>query len=112
MGKRREIYYSAFTLGDDTVMHAGQVSRSGRERGDSDGVVREHPTSGHDFRGLPDIAVARNLIVIATHIDVRRALRELVLPLLDDLRQELASLHAEVTSLPEQLHGGAPPHQT
>ena len=66
---------------------------------DADNVCKEHVSSGKELLMLPVEKRVRFLDIIATSLNTRRALRQIVLPRLAAIEGQLASIHAAITAM-------------
>jgi hypothetical protein len=97
------MYYTVIMLHDGTVLAARPIrkpsqrpSNPSRRKIDPDGVAVEWAESGSDLRDNQNETRFRFMDIIAAKLNTRRAIRELVLP-------RVAELHDEVRNLREQL---------
>lgn len=104
--RRRPIYYIAVTLHDGTVIASyptrkpppKAMKRHGY-RLDVDGVLNDKSQPGFGIGSGEYENRFRFQDILANRLNTRRAIRELVLPVLEELRQEVAALRAEVARL-------------
>lgn len=104
--RRRLINYHGESLYDGTVFAAYPIRKPSprvmKERGmkvEADGVTSEVMRAGTELGTTDDERRFRFQNIIATNLNTRRAIRELVLPVLAELREEIAALRAEVAEL-------------
>ena len=108
--RRRPLHYHAIVLHDGTVIAAYPTRKPSlrwvRDRGArvEDGVVSVGSSAGWELSS-DDERRFRFQNIIAANLNGRRALRELVLPVLAELREEVAALRAEVITLRTALAG-------
>jgi hypothetical protein len=101
---RRPTYYEISCLKDGTVIAAHTVRKPSphilkrdRLRIDEDNVCKEFPNSG--LKWLIDVTNDRRIHfqgIIATALNVRRAIRALLLPRLEAMEAELASVQQQL----------------
>ncbi|MFA9476951.1 hypothetical protein ACERK3_01465 [Phycisphaerales bacterium AB-hyl4] len=109
--RTRPAHYVAFGLKDGTVFGALQTRKPLKkslrkgENIDPDGVYRFHMYD--HTRDLPANLPDRDWIIqntgIAGRLNTRRALRDLVLPKLDELQREVDTLTSQLTRIEEKL---------
>jgi hypothetical protein len=104
------MHYTASALYDGTVMAAypmrkptPHVIKRDRLRIDADGVAVEYSRGGEELADGRYEGRVRFQDIIASNLNTRRAIRELLLPVLADMRGEIASLRAEVADLKRSL---------
>jgi hypothetical protein len=113
--RRRPMHYSASTLFDGTVLAARPIRKPTPKiikrdnlKIDEEGVCVEWPRSGKELSDIHNDTRTRFQDIIATSLNTRRALRELVLPELAALRAEVAAVRSQLDridlSLAEILH--------
>ncbi len=108
--RRRPIYYLASDLFDGTVLaacpirkpHTKSLKRDGT-RIDPDGVADGSSRGGKHLSDPKYGDSTRFLDIIATRLNTRRAIRELVLPPMAKLQDDIDALRAEVTRLADLL---------
>ena len=101
--RRKTVYYDAISLFDGTVMAAepmrkpsSRVMKRDRLTVDSDGVCRELLHDGKELRDVGNENRFRFMDIISTSLNTRRALREIVLPALEFLREDIAALQSQL----------------
>lgn len=104
--KRRPMHYHVVSLYDGTITAAmpkrkpaPRVMKRDGLRVDPDGVIKEWLGAGQELSDWNNESRFRFQNIIATNLNTRRAIRELVLPVLAELREEIAALRAEVAEL-------------
>jgi hypothetical protein len=97
--KRRPMYYSAMSLFDGTVTSAYPVRKpipktikAERLTIDEDGVCREWADTGKELSDVNNESRMRFQDIIATRINTRRAIREIVCPYLIKLQKDVDDL--------------------
>lgn len=107
--RRRPTYYEASTLYDGTVLAAvpqrrpsPRILRRDHHPPDEDGVFQSSPRNGKELSDPRYDGRTRFQDIIATNLNTRRALRELVLP-------AIAELHAEIAALRQALNQSLTP---
>ena len=110
--RQRPMHYEASVLHDGTVLAACPMRKptsrwvkTSGARVEEDGVVTFGGTAGRELGDPDNDRRFRFQDVIANNLNGRRALRELVLPVLGELRKEVAALRAEVMALRTALAG-------
>ena len=104
--RRRPVYYSATSLNDGTVLTAypmrkpaPKVMKRDHLKIDMEGVCKEWLRPGWELSDVNYDTRFRFQNILATNLNTRRAIRELVLPVLTDIRQEIAGLRAQLDSI-------------
>lgn len=105
---KRPMHYLVRRLNDGTVLAACPIRRPAPRimkrdglRVEADGITRVHSGAGKELSDWNNETRFRFQDIIATNLNTRRAIRELVLGPLIELRKEMAELRAEV----DRLHG-------
>ena len=106
--RQRKIHYIAAALHDGAIFatypERKPSPKSIRQRGyriDDDGVLNQKSRGGQELK-YGDERRFRGQDILANRLNTRRAIRELVLPVLEDLRLEIATLRAEIGQLSGQ----------
>ena len=101
--RRRQVYFLAHTLHDGTVLASYPIRRPSKQelrrehvRIDPDGVARGFAVSGKNLSDVENESRYRFQDIIATNLNTRRSLRQLVLPLLAETLEEVGKLHARL----------------
>lgn len=101
--RRRPTYYTAITLHDGTVTAAFPIRRPSKQelkqdgrRIDADGVAKGHALGGRELGDARNEERFRFQDILATRLNTRRALRELVAPEIEELAQEVRGLRAQL----------------
>lgn len=101
--RRRPTYYHVSCLRDLTVLGAYPVRKPtphmlkrDRRRIDEDNVCAEFETAGDNLRDVNNDTRTRFQDIVANALNVRRAIRELVLPRLLELESQVADLRARL----------------
>ncbi len=104
--KRRPMNYHVVSLYDGTITGAmpmrkppPRIMKRDGLRVDDDGVTIESMGAGKELSSSKNETRFRFQNIIATNLNTRRAIRELVLPVLAEMREEIAALRAEVAEL-------------
>jgi hypothetical protein len=105
--RRKPTYYEAFSLADGTILLACPVRKPSRRvlkdyrvEIDTDGVGFETlKNDWHTFREPDCEERRRRHDLIANRLNVRRAIRDLVLPELTALAERLSRLEQQITEL-------------
>ena len=99
----RPTYYTAHCLRDGTVIAAyparkpsSRVLKRDGRRIDADNICQEFDTSGMELSDVRNEGRTRFQDIIANALNMRRAIRELVLPRLIALESEVAALRVEL----------------
>lgn len=107
--RRKPMHYSASSLFDGTVLAAYPVRKPAPKvikrdnlRIDDEGVCVEWLRSGKELSDVNNDTRTRFQDIIATSLNTRRALREIVLPELAALREEVAAVRSHLERI-EQL---------
>lgn len=110
--KRKPVYYSASSMNDGTVMAAYPIrkipERIMKRDGyalDEDGVCREFMGSYVKSFDMNDPGRLRFFDIFANRLNTRRAIREIAVPEIKALRQEVADLRKLVEELVAQCEG-------
>ena len=119
--RRRPTYFSAQRLHDGTVLWAFPIRKPSKQelkrehvRIDPDGVAREFAGSGRELSDVYNETRTRFQDIIATRLNTRRAIWELVLPRLTKTMEEVGKLRAQLDRIEAllisgQAHSPAPP---
>jgi hypothetical protein len=105
-------YFTVFALKDGTVasvLESRKPSKRALGRGkriDDDGVYREYVTDATTYDNHTDAQRIQKHITIATAINVKRALRQLVVPRLDRLAEQVSALQAQLDRIEQKLGEG------
>jgi hypothetical protein len=101
--RRRPCYYMALSLHDGTVTAAYPIRRPSKQelkqnqrRIDPDGVARGYTESGYDLRNVDYLERFRFQDIISTSLNTKRAIRQLVLPRLEEMHEEMAALREQL----------------
>ena len=104
------MHYSATTLHDGTVLAAYPIRRPPPSiikrdhlRIDEDGLTRVSSGAGRWLCDVRDERRFRFQDIVATNLNTRRAIRDLVLPPLEEVRREVAAMRAELDRLTAML---------
>ncbi|OHB80436.1 MAG: hypothetical protein A2Z25_01670 [Planctomycetes bacterium RBG_16_55_9] len=111
--KRRPIHYAAAkSLHDGTILAAFPVRKPApktikREkiRIDEDGVCHEYASAGKELSDVYNETRMRFQDIIATRLNTRRAIREMVLPCLVKLECDVNEIRAQLNRIQELLSG-------
>lgn len=108
------MHYSASALHDGTVLAAYPIRRPtphvikrDRLRIDPDGIAIEYPRSGTELRDARNEGRLRFQDIIAANLNMRRAIRDLVLPALAEIRAEVRDLRDRLDRI-DPSHAGSP----
>ena len=106
---RRPIHYSAFALRDGTIIASYPIRKPtpkaikrDKLRIDEDGVSREWFTSSKEFFDFDKSVRIRLQDIISIRLNTRRTIREIMLPELAVLREEVQALGNQMNRI-EQL---------
>ena len=101
--RRKPLHYTARCLYDGTVIAAytvrkplPKIIKRDRLRIDEDGVCIEWLGPGRELSDVNNETRTRFQDIIATKLNARRAIREMVLPELATIRQEIATLRSQL----------------
>jgi len=107
--RRRAMHYYARSLNDGTILASFPIRKPGPKiikrdnlRIDEDGVCKELMDAGKALSDSNNETRFRFQNIVSTSLNTRRALREIVLPRLAVLQQEMGSLRAQMGRI-EQL---------
>ena len=108
--KRRPIHYSAQCLHDGTVLAAFPVRKPipktiKREklRIDEEGICREWSEAGKELSDVYNESRARFQDIIATRLNTRRAIREMVFPYLFKLEKDMGDIRNQLSQIQQLL---------
>lgn len=112
--RRRPMYFTVHRLHDGTVLASypirkpsKQELKSERMRIDPDGVAREWADNGRNLSDVNNDTRTRFQDIIATNLNTRRAVRELVEPRLAETLEEIGKLRAQLDRIEALLTSGA-----
>lgn len=108
--KRKPVYYGASSMNDGTVMSAYPIrkipdrimQRDGQVL-DEDGLCREFMGSYVKSFDMTDPGRLRFFDIFANRLNTRRAIREIAIPEINSLRDEVGDLREQVQQLVELL---------
>jgi hypothetical protein len=110
--KRRPIHYTTRSLHDGTVLAAYPVRKPpprtikrDKIRIDEDGVCREYAGAGKELCDVYNESRMRFQDIIATRLNTRRAIREMVLPSLVKLRCDVNEIRGQLDHIQGLLSG-------
>lgn len=110
--KWRQMYYSAICLYDGTVKAAYPVRKpipktikQEKLRIDEDGVCREWAGAGKELSDVSNETRMRFQDIIATRLNTRRAIREIVCPYLLKLQKDMDDVHNKLDHIQQLLKG-------
>ena len=108
--KRRPMHYSAISLHDGTVIAARPVRKptpktikQEKLRIDEDGVCREWPDAGKELSDVNNKGRTRFQDIIATRLNTRRAIREMVFPYLLKLEKDIDCIRNQLEQIQQLL---------
>lgn len=108
--RRRKMHYYASSLHDGTVIAAFPIRKPAARilkrdgfRIDADGVATEFTRNGRELSDCRNETRCRFQNIVATSLNTRRAIRDLILPELAALHEEVANLRAEIADLSEAI---------
>lgn len=111
--RRRPIHYNAISLFDGTVLAAYPVRKPAPKvlkrdniKIDDEGVCQELMEAGRELIRSPEEARYRFMDILANKLNTRRALREIVLPELASLRQEVAAMRSQLDRIERLVADG------
>lgn len=103
--RRQPVYYTVFAFKDGAIVTGAPSRRFSRKRIKEDGiyidqdlVMREYRYDVKTFERSTDEQRIRMVDTLATRLNMRRTVRELVLPV-------LASIEASITALHKRMEG-------
>ena len=101
--RRRPMYFTAHRLHDGTVLAAYPIRKPSKQelkrervRIDPDGVAREWADNGRNLSDIHNETRTRFQDIIATNLNTRRAIRELLEPRLAETMEEIAKLREQL----------------
>jgi len=108
--KRRPMHYTATSLHDGTILAAYPVRKPppkmikrDKIRIDKDGVCRDYADAGKELSDVYNESRMRFQNIIATRLNTRRAIREIVLPCLNKLHREVEEIHVQLDHIQKLL---------
>lgn len=108
--RRRPMHYTAICLHDGTVLSAFPIRKpipktikQEKLKIDEDGVCRGHSTAGEHISDVNNDNRTRFQDIIATRINTRRTIREIVLPAIHELKQELTEINDRLNRIENML---------
>jgi hypothetical protein len=111
--RRRPTYYHVHCLRDGTIIAAYPVRKPtphtlkrDNRRIDDDNVCAEYDTSGDQLRDVKNDGRTRFQDIISNALNVRRAVRQLVIPHLNELASQLAAISAHLERLADASESG------
>ncbi len=106
--RRRKMHYHASSLHDRTVLAALPIRKPSQRimkqyhaRVDADGVVEESSRNGMELSDPRNETRTRFQDIIATNLNTRRAIRDLVLPALAALADDVEALRRDLLAATE-----------
>lgn len=113
--RRRAMYYSASSLHDGTILAAHpmrkpapRIMKRDGMRTDDDGVTQEFSRAGRELSDWNNETRMRFQDVVANRLNTRRAIRDLVLAPLAEMKTEMATLRMEIARLTQALAESRP----
>ena len=113
--KRRPMHYNAFSLYDGTVLASYPIRKPtpkaikyDKLRIDEDGVSKEWLETGKEFFDRNNSIRTRFQDIVSIRLNTRRTIREIVLPELVGLREELQVLQNQMKRIEQLLTGISP----
>lgn len=110
--RRRPMHFSVHRLHDGTVLAAYPIRKPSKQelkqerfRIDTDGVAREFADGGRNLSDIHNETRTRFQDIIATNLNTRRAIRELVLPRLDEVSEEVSKLRIQLDRIEAIVSG-------
>jgi len=110
--KRRPMHYSAICLYDGTVKAAypvrkpiPKVIKRDKSRIDEDGVCHEWMQAGKELSDVNNETRMRFQDIIATRLNTRRAIREMVWPYLSKLQKDMQDVRNQLDHIEGLLRG-------
>lgn len=107
---RKKIHYTVHCLKDGTVTVAYPVRKPSaealkrdKEVIDDDGVCREFQTAGREYSDFKFESRFRFMDVMATAMNTRRIVRELVLPRIDFLESRIEAVQSSISRIEELM---------
>jgi hypothetical protein len=103
MKRKKPVYYTAFGLKDGTVFAAMPVRKPHKAKPDPEGVCTFIPYNEVVPADLPDWHRTAFFAAVSTDINVRRIVRERVVPRLDALEKEVAEARKQLARIEQKL---------
>ena len=110
-----DVLQCAHRLHDGTVLAAYPIRKPSKQefkrervRIDPDGVAREFADGGRNLSDIHNETRTRFQDIIAVNLNTRRAIRELVEPLIAETREEVGKLRAQLDRIEALLATGPP----
>lgn len=114
--RRRPVYYTISSMHDGTILAAypvrkpaARIMKQDGQKLDEDNVCRDFMASHVGSFKFDDPGRLRFFDIMANRLNVRRAVRELVLPHIDAVQAEVAGLRDQVRELKVLLSERATP---
>jgi len=108
--KPRPMHYTTHSLHDGTILAAYPVRKPppktikrDKIRIDEDGVCHEYAGAGRELSDVYNETRMRFQNIIATRLNTRRAIREMVLPCLAKLQCDVEDIRAQLARIQELL---------
>ena len=108
--ERRTMHYSAICLHDGTVIAAHAVHKPipkiikrDKLRIDEDGVCHEWAVVGKELSDVTNETMFRFQDIIATRLNTRRAIREMVYPYLNKLQKDMDDVRNKLDNIQQLL---------
>lgn len=103
--RRKPAYYLTYGLKDGTITAVLQTRKPLKkslrrgEKIDEDGVYRTYVHECSDYQDLEDRHYVTRHVALAGRLNTRRAIRELVLPRLDEIASQLEAINQRLDKL-------------
>ena len=101
--RRRAMHYTTHSLHDGTILAAYPVRKPppktikrDKSRIDEDGVCNDFTGAGRELSDVNNESRMRFQNIIATRLNTRRAIREMVLPCLDNLQRDVNEIRGQL----------------
>lgn len=108
--KRRPMHYSVHSLHDGTIIAAfpvrkpiPKVIKQDKLKIDEDGVCREWADAGKELSNVRNESRTRFQNIIATRLNTRRAIREILSPQLYSLQKDVDSIRNQLGEIKKLL---------
>jgi hypothetical protein len=110
--RRRPMHYTSHSLHDGTILAAYPVRKPvpktikrDKIRIDEDGVCNDYTGAGRELSDVHNESRMRFQNIIATRLNTRRAIREIVLPYFEKLQRDVNEIRCQLDHIQGSLSG-------